>query len=423
MALLDVKEINYAKYVLGNIILPAGAILFLLKKIGKYFSEGGATTVLLAQIGCECIKKFIKLKKMFIVFFAFFCIIIVIPLQFQRCLTYLDCLQLRLLHPGIFQSLTSNVSRYLFYFFYFFYLTVLVVSYCILSVLRFIYRHFLRKQKDVLSYGKWAVVTGATSGIGESFCYELAERGMNILLISRNEEKLKTVASKVEIKFNVKTQYLIRDFSDMSATCVSKFTTELDLKLGELDKNGGVGMLCNCVGVVNGLPSLVHETDAEEVRQILCVNNDGTVLMSRAVLPYMMGKRSGAIITVSSGSCRHPTPLVSLYSATKAFGHQFTRSMHYEYKEFGIDCISVTPYYFISNLYKRKKATFMAPFPETIIKATLPLLGYEADAFPYWAHWLGCEVATKWTPKDPADRMLISLKQNRERALARNKKA
>ena len=245
---------------------------------------------------------------------------------------------------------------------------------------------------------------------------------MNILLISRSEEKLKDVATKVESKYSVKTDYLTRDFSDMSEKTISDFTNALNSKLEILTGDGGVGMLCNCVGVVNGLPSLLHETNPEEVRQILCVNNDGTVLMSTAVLPFMMKRKSGAIITVSSGSCRHPTPLVSLYSATKAFGHQLTRSMYYEYKEFGIDCISVTPYYFISNLYKRKKATFMAPFPETIVNATLPLLGYRAEAFPYWAHWLGCVFATTVVPKDPAERILVSLKQNRERALAKQKK-
>lgn len=350
MALLDVKERNYAKYVIGNILLPAMATLYFMKWLGTQMEGGGTIVVLFAQIGS------------------------------------------------------------------------LVVLYNVLVAMRFLYRKFLRKPKDVLSYGKWAVVTGATSGIGETFCYELAARGMNILLISRSEEKLKAVAAKVESKSSAKTTYLVRDFADMSEKTISEFTAALNSKLAELDKQGGIGMLCNCVGVVNSLPSLMHEIDAEEMRQILCVNNDGTVLMSKSVLPFMMSKKSGAIITVSSGSCRHPTPLVSLYSATKAFGHQLTRSMHYEYKEYGIDCISVTPYYFISNLYKRKKATFMAPFPETIIRATLPLLGYEAQAFPYWAHSLGCEVATKWTPKDPADRMLVSLKQNRERALAKMKK-
>lgn len=247
---------------------------------------------------------------------------------------------------------------------------------------------------------------------------------MSICLISRNEDKLKEVAGSVESKHvGAKTTYLVRDFSDTDEKASSTFDDRLRAKLKELHADGGIGMLCNCVGVVNGLPTLAHECDPEEVRRILCVNNDGTVSMTRAVLPYMMERKSGAVVTISSGSCRHATPLVSLYSATKAFGHQFTRSLHYEYKEYGIDCISVTPYYFISNLYKRKKATFMAPFPESIVRSTLPLLGYEAETFGWWAHAIGCEFATKFTWKDPADRVLVSMKGNRERALAKSKSA
>lgn len=350
MGLLDVKEMNYAKYILGNIFLPALAVYYFIKSLSPILESGGTKVVLLAQLGS------------------------------------------------------------------------LIILYIVVVILRSLYRKLTQKPKDVRSYGKWAIVTGATSGIGETFCYELAARGMSILLISRTEEKLKAVASTVESKSNVQTSYLVRDFTDMSEKTINDFSTALNKKLKEMHEDGGVGMLCNCVGIVNGLPSLFHEMDAEEVRQILCVNNDGTVLMSQAVLPFMMKKKSGAIITVSSGSCRHATPLVSLYSATKAFGYQFTRSLHYEYKEYGIHCICVTPYYFISNLYKRKKATFMAPFPETIVNATLPLLGYRAEAFPYWAHSLGYEVSNKWTPKDPSDRILVSLKQNRERALEKQKK-
>jgi 17beta-estradiol 17-dehydrogenase / very-long-chain 3-oxoacyl-CoA reductase len=115
---------------------------------------------------------------------------------------------------------------------------------------------------------------------------------------------------------------------------------------------------------------------------MLRVNNNGTIMMSRALLPHMMRRKSGAIITVSSASCTHPTPLLSCYSATKGFGNQLTRSMHYEYKEHGIDCLSIHPYYFVSNMFKRNKATYLAPFPNALIDAALPLLGYADEAYP-----------------------------------------
>jgi len=299
---------------------------------------------------------------------------------------------------------------------------VSLVMYVVWKTVQSIYHFVVRQPKDVLSYGRWAVVTGATSGIGECFCHELAANGMNILLISRNEDKLKNVAQSVESRHNVKTVYLVRDFADTSESALSKFELALDPQLRELDQDGGIGMLCNCVGIVNSVPTLFHKCQDELVRQILCINNDGTVLMTRAVLPFMFARKNGAIITISSGSCKHPTPFVSLYSATKSFGLQLTRSLYYEYKEFGIDCLAVTPYYFISNLYKAKKNSLIAPFPESIVRTSLPLLGYQAETFGWWAHGLGQWLAFTFTTGDPVDGLRDYMKLNRERNLQQQKK-
>jgi len=176
-------------------------------------------------------------------------------------------------------------------------------------------------------------------------------------------------------------------------------------------------MLVNNVGLSNDLPELVHLIPKDEVEQMLRVNNAGTVRMSQAVLPYMMTKRSGSVITVSSASCTHPTPLLSMYSATKAFGQQLTRSMYYEYKEFGIDCIAITPYYFVSNMFKRSRATYLAPFPDSIIDATWNVLGYEAEAHPYWCHWLMGVLAKNY--HDTGNGLLGIMKQSKARALAK----
>ena len=71
-------------------------------------------------------------------------------------------------------------------------------------------------------YGKWAVVTGATSGIGEAYAHYLADKGINILLISRSENKLKNVATSLE-KYNVEVEYIVHDFSVADTVVVSNF--------------------------------------------------------------------------------------------------------------------------------------------------------------------------------------------------------
>ncbi len=270
-------------------------------------------------------------------------------------------------------------------------------------------------------YGKWAIVTGSTSGIGQSFAEKLASRGMNLLLISRNEQKLQQTASHIQEQYhNVCIQYIVRDFAQED----TNFAPQLHSKLLDLTSTSKIGILINAVGVANTIPSVLHKTPLEELEEMLRINNYGTLQMTMAVLPHMLRQKSGAIITVSSGSCIHPTPMLSIYSATKAFGHNLTRGLydffHSQQQHGCIDCLSLRPYYFVSNMFSRKHATFLVPFPDVIATAALAVLGYEGDAAPYWAHYLGA-LLSKWTPHDPAERILYSMQRTRARHLLKRK--
>ena len=267
--------------------------------------------------------------------------------------------------------------------------------------------------KKLTDYGAWAIVTGGTAGIGEAFVHKLAGEGMNVLVVSRSERKLKGVCGDVKEAFpGVECDYMVYDFGTADASVSEKFYEDLEKKVEALP--GGVGVLINNVGLSNENPELLHCIPQHDIDQMLRVNNTGTISMSRSVLPHMFSRSSGAIITVSSGSCGHPTPMLSCYSATKAFGNQLTRSMHYEYKEHGIDCLSITPYYFVSNMFKRSRATYLAPHPQKIIDAALPLLGYVSEDHPYWCHRLiGFIAASLYSP---GDGLLGIMKRNKARA-------
>ena len=261
-------------------------------------------------------------------------------------------------------------------------------------------------------------MTGATSGIGEKFAHYLASKNMSILLVSRTESKLKTVAADISKAYpSVSTSILAYDFGTSSTSTTSTFYKTLSSTLATLATDGGIGVLINNVGLANEDPELTHLIPSHDVEQMLSVNNAGTIRMTQAVLPHMMVKKSGAVICVSSASCTHPTPMLSVYSATKAFGNQLTRSMYYEYKEHGIDCLSITPYYFVSNMFKRRKATYLAPFPEAIIDSSMPLLGHCASAHPYWFHTLMGMVADNYY--DTGTGLLTIMKRNKARALAK----
>jgi len=237
-----------------------------------------------------------------------------------------------------------------------------VILNCI-KLFRNLFVFLKRKQKNVLEYGKWAIVTGATSGIGQAYAFEFASSGMNICIISRSESKLQETKRSILEKYpNVNVDYIIRDFSDSNENSVRIFEKTLHSNLKKYSSDGGIGVLVNAVGMSNDIPARLHETDKESIRQMLYINNNGTALMTHSVLPHMVERKSGAIIVVSSGSGRnHATPMLATYSATKAFGSQLARSMFYEYKEHGIDCLSITPYYFISGMFRRKKSSFFLP--------------------------------------------------------------
>ncbi|VDP56743.1 unnamed protein product [Schistosoma margrebowiei] len=71
----------------------------------------------------------------------------------------------------------------------------------------------LSKRKTLRQAGEWAVVTGASSGIGEAYAEELAKEGLNIMLISNDEEQLSTVANRIENTYNVQTRIVVADFT------------------------------------------------------------------------------------------------------------------------------------------------------------------------------------------------------------------
>jgi 17beta-estradiol 17-dehydrogenase / very-long-chain 3-oxoacyl-CoA reductase len=110
--------------------------------------------------------------------------------------------------------------------------------------------------------------------------------------------------------------------------------------------------------------------------------------MTRTVFKYMKERHNGAIVSISSGSGNHPTPMLAVYSATKAFITQFSRSMHVECWGTGVDFLVVTPYYVVSNLYKRKTGTLIAPMPIELVKGTFADLGkqYIWQGHGYWFH-------------------------------------
>ena len=151
-------------------------------------------------------------------------------------------------------------------------------------------------------------VAGATDGIGRAYAEELASRGLNIILISRNQDKLQMLAKDIADTYNVETDIIVADFSS---------GREIYDPIREALKDRDIGILVNNVGVFYPYPQYFTQVSEDKLWDIINVNIAAASLMVHIVLPGMVERKKGAVVTISSGSCCKPTPQLAAFSASK----------------------------------------------------------------------------------------------------------
>jgi len=263
------------------------------------------------------------------------------------------------------------------------------------------------------SLGSWALVTGATDGIGKGFCEELAKQGMNIILVSRNLEKLVVVATDIETRHDVKTKVVDIDFTKSSDA-----QQKIETATGELD----VGILVNNVGLSYHHPEyfLEMEDGGTQSRDMVSCNIMSMLKVTRAVLPGMVARRKGAIINLSS-FLAYGGPLLSVYAASKAFVMQFSKDIQLEYRDQGITVMCTAPYYVASNMSKIKKTSWTTPSPTTYSKAVLSQLGLVKVTAGFWSHDLITMALGLLGPLGE-EKMLEMLRSVRARAISKKER-
>ncbi|KAG6573673.1 Very-long-chain 3-oxoacyl-CoA reductase-like protein, partial [Cucurbita argyrosperma subsp. sororia] len=279
------------------------------------------------------------------------------------------------------------------------------------TVVRWVYRAFLRPPKDLRRYGSWVIVTGATDGIGKSFAYQLASAGLNLILISRSSAKLKSVSEDIQSQFpdtNIKIIEL-----DFTEDDIGAGIAEIKEMIEDLD----VGILINNVGITYPNANFFHEVDEKVWMDVLKVNVKGTTWVTKAVLPKMIKKNRGAIVNIGSGAA-----VINLWLFCR-YVDRFSRSLHAEYKDRGIDVQCQVPLYVATEMASRvasvSRASLFIPSADDYVRAAIRRIGYEPRCTPYWSHSLQwCFACLLPEAVLDAWRLSIGLQRRRKRSEA-----
>ncbi|KAG8365979.1 hypothetical protein BUALT_Bualt17G0028400 [Buddleja alternifolia] len=252
-------------------------------------------------------------------------------------------------------------------------------------LLKWIFIAFLRPEKDLKNYGTWALVTGSTDGIGKAFAFKLAEKGLNLVLVSRNPSKLKRVSCEIQDRYpKIEIKIFELDFSGDVVSGVRG--------MKEVIKGLEIGVLINNVGVTYPSAMYFHNVDEEIWMNLVRVNVEGISYVTKAIVPGMIARGRGAIVNIGSGaSIVVPShPLYAIYAATKAYVDQLSRSLYVEYKHYGIDVQCQVPLYVSTGMTSRvafvEKSSVFIPSAEKYVDAAVRFIGYEARCTPYWSH-------------------------------------
>lgn len=187
----------------------------------------------------------------------------------------------------------------------------------LIKFLRWVWIMFLRPPNNLKKeYGSWAIVTGSTDGIGKAIAFELASKGLNLVLVGRNPSKLETISNEIREKFG--EQVGIKEIViDLGKSSGKETANAIEAGIQGLD----VGILVNNAGVGYPYPRYFHEVDLELMETIIKVNMEAATWVLKAVIPIMLKKNKGAIVNIGSGSTMFiPSyPLNTIYAASKAY--------------------------------------------------------------------------------------------------------
>jgi uncharacterized protein len=211
--------------------------------------------------------------------------------------------------------------------------------------------------------GKTALITGASSGIGEAFAKILAAKGMNLVLVARSEGKLQQLAAELERQHGVRVGVIPADLSEVGvAQKIYRSAKEQGWQVDLLVNNAGFS-------TYGYFETISPEREQAEIT----VNVASLVDLNHAFIPDMLEKGGGGVINVGSIGGFAPLTRQAVYGATKAFVLSFSQALHEEYRKRGLKVLALCPGAVATNFNEviDVDINIKGATPEFVVKAAL----------------------------------------------------
>lgn len=227
--------------------------------------------------------------------------------------------------------------------------------------------------------GKWALVTGASAGIGVALARELARRGAKLILTARRRERLESLAAEFTAQ-GIETRIVVADLNDPAAPQQIYDATN-DLTVDILINNAGLGQY-------GPFQSSLPEQEVSMVR----VNCEAVVRLSRLFVPRMVERRRGWVLVVASTASFQPLPYLATYAATKVFDRFFALGLAEEVVQYGIRVTALCPGTTESEFFEVARAGVfrnrkMQSADEVARLGIAALVRGQRTIIPKWSGW------------------------------------
>ncbi|XP_052317743.1 17-beta-hydroxysteroid dehydrogenase type 3 isoform X1 [Oncorhynchus keta] len=217
------------------------------------------------------------------------------------------------------------------------------------------------------SMGEWAVVTGGSDGIGKAYAFELAGRGLNVVILSRTKDKLDRVALEIGETTGQKVKVVVADFTE----------DDMYEHIEENLKGLNISVLVNNVGILpSHIPCKFLQTkDLEQrITKVINCNVKALVKMCQIVLPGMEKRGKGVIVNISSGVATVPSPMYTMYCASKVFVERFSQGLQAEYKAKRVMIQAVAPFGVSTPMTGYQKSNMVTLTAEDFVRTSLEYL-------------------------------------------------